>query len=147
MASIAASEISKGVGTGIVDLSGGSLGGISTDTVIEAAKGNDELALNIAQSIGIGLGLRTAYLINLFGPQIVVIGGGPDKAGEILLGPLKNAVGKLALVSKSKGVKIIPSALGADSVCLGAAALAGTRAPPSASMESLSVFNKCASSH
>jgi glucokinase len=97
---------------------------ITKETVIEAAKANDDLATDIIRNAGMNLGVRVAYLVNLFNPEVVVIGGGVEKAGDIILEPVKSTVKKLAFSEQANMVKIITSSLGEDAVALGAAALA-----------------------
>lgn len=124
MAGLAKADVSHGIGTKIVDLVGGKIDNITQATVLEAAKLNDEVALSIEHSVAMNLGLRIAYLINLFNPQIVVIGGGPEKAADVMLTSIKKAVEKLASRSKAGAVKIVSGMLGEDAVSLGAASLA-----------------------
>jgi len=124
IAQMAIHEIEKGVGTRIVACAKGDKKNITKETVIEAAKENDELASDIIRNAGMNLGVRVAYLVNLFNPEVVVIGGGVEKAGDIILGPIKNTVKKLAFSEQANMVKIIASSLGEDAVALGAAALA-----------------------
>jgi hypothetical protein len=117
-------EVLRGVGTKIVSLSGGDTDKISERVIIEAARQKDETALNIMQSVSVTLGLRIAYLINLFAPQVVVIGGGPENAPEITFPLVKKMVDRLSLKELSGSVKILPTATPEDSLCMGAAALA-----------------------
>ncbi len=107
----------------IVDLAGGNIDDVNIDMVIEAAKAEDKLALELLEDAGHHLGIRIAYLINLFNPEIVVIGGGVEKAGELFLGPVRQAVMALAFEEPANTVKIIPSRLGDSAVALGSAAL------------------------
>lgn len=117
-------EVARGVGTKIVSLSKGSANNITRDNVVACAKADDEVALNIILSSGINLGLRIAYLVNLFAPEVVVIGGGAQDAGDIILMPIKKMVDRLAFSERLKGLKIIAGALGEDAVDIGAASLA-----------------------
>jgi predicted NBD/HSP70 family sugar kinase len=117
-------EIEKGVGTKIVACAKGNPKNISTEVVIEAAKQDDEVAIDIVRSAGMNLGARIAYLVNLFNPEVVVVGGGVEKAGELILDPIRKAVKKLAFSEQAGIVKIITSSLGEDAVSLGAAFLA-----------------------
>lgn len=117
-------EVSRGVGTRIVSLSGGDVDGITEDVVIEAARQKDETALNIIQSVSVNLGLRTAYLINLFGPDVVVVAGGPEKASDMTFPPIMKMVERLSMKKYNRSVKMMPSGLGEEGLCLGAAALA-----------------------
>jgi predicted NBD/HSP70 family sugar kinase len=124
VAHIARQSIAKGIGTAIVECARGSMENVNEDAVIEAAAKGDEIASNILQNVGMNLGLRIAYLINIFKPETVAIGGGLEKAGERILGPVRNTVAKFSLKAKSGPIKIVPASLGADGVAAGAAWLA-----------------------
>lgn len=117
-------EVAKGVGTVIVDLVKADLGSITEDTVIEASKKNDEVALGVIQSVAASLGVRIAYLVNLFSPAVVVLGGGLQKSGVPLLESIRKAVKKLSVKKLAEIVDIIPSAIGEEAVRMGAASLA-----------------------
>lgn len=116
--------VSKGAATEILSLAKGDLQQISKDIIIEAAKKKDKLALGLLEDAGKRLGVRVAYMTNLFNPDIIVIGGGVERAGDLLLDHVKKTVKKFAFEESSGIVKIIPSLLGDDIVVLGAAALA-----------------------
>ncbi len=117
-------EIEKGVGTKIVAHAKGDIKNITKEAVIDAAKDNDDLAIDIIRNAGMNLGIRIAYLVNLFNPEAVVIGGGVEKAGELILEPIKNVVRKLAFTEQADMVRITTSALGENAVSMGAASLA-----------------------
>ncbi len=121
---VAKHEIEKGIGTKIVAFAKGDPKNITTSVVIEAAKQNDDLATDIIHNAGMNLGIRIAYLVNLFNPEVVVIGGGVENAGELILEPVRKTVKKLAFTQQANIAKIIASALGEDAVSLGAASLA-----------------------
>jgi predicted NBD/HSP70 family sugar kinase len=124
MAEMAKREVAKGAGTAIVDLAKGSMANITGDTVIRAALAKDEMALDIVRSTGLSLGVRVAYLVNLFNPRVIMIGGGIEKAGELILGPMTKAAKHFALKTYCDKFRIIPCALGGDAAMLGAASLA-----------------------
>jgi len=107
----------------ILDLAGGDLDNLTADMIIEAAKAKDKIAIEIIESAGVNLGVRVAYLINLFNPEVVVIGGGIEQAEELLLGPVRRTVRQLAFEEPATTVKIVPSRLGDSAVALGSAAL------------------------
>lgn len=117
-------EVARGVGTGIVSLAGGRMDNITREIVTSAARADDEVALNITFSVGINLGLRIAYLINLFTPEAVIIGDGLQDAGDIIFTPVKKMIERLAYRSSLKNLKIILSAFGEDAPEIGAASLA-----------------------
>lgn len=107
----------------MLELAGGDIENLTADMVIEAAKAKDKIAIDILENAGINLGVRIAYLINLFNPEVVVIGGGVEQAGEFLLDPARRTVRQLAFEEPANTVKIVPSRLGDSAVALGAAGL------------------------
>lgn len=124
MAATAQREVSKGIGTKMASFAKGDVRNITEDVVMEAARQNDEVALNIVQSVGINLGLRAAFLTNLFTPEAVIVGGGPEKAGDIIFAPMRKMAGKLSFKKLASNVRIAPGVAGEDAVMLGAASLA-----------------------
>jgi len=96
---------------------------LTVEHIIEAAKSGDTLAIELLEDGAVNLGIRIAYLVNLFNPEIVIIGGGIEKAGNLLLEPLRRTVRKWAFEEPANVVKIIPARLGEDSVALGAASV------------------------
>ncbi|MCX5678992.1 MAG: ROK family protein [Candidatus Omnitrophica bacterium] len=117
-------EVARGVGTKIVSLASGRMDNITKEVVVAAAKADDEVALNIAFGVGINLGLRIAYLINLFTPEVIVIGDGLQDTGDIIFMPLKKMIERLSYRNNMKNLKIILGAFGEDAPEIGAASLA-----------------------
>jgi predicted NBD/HSP70 family sugar kinase len=64
-----------------------------------------------------------AGLVNLFSPEMVVIGGDLGAAGELLLEPLREAVKRDALPEAATGLDIVAGELGERANLLGALAL------------------------
>ncbi|MCG2713104.1 MAG: ROK family protein [Candidatus Omnitrophica bacterium] len=96
---------------------------VDVEIVIDAARQNDPEAIQILEKAGLNLGVRIAYLINLFNPEIVILGGGMERAGDLILEPIKRMVRRLAFEEPASMVRIIPSRLGDNAVSLGAASL------------------------
>lgn len=120
----AAKVIERGVGTKIVELLKGDLENLNDEVIIKASEEKDEVAKELIEGIGINLGVRISYLINLFSPQVVIVGGGIEKAGEPLFVQIRKTVEKLSLEKPRHVVKILPSILGERTVSLGAASVA-----------------------
>ena len=116
--------IEKGEETVILDIAKGKAAAITKETVIDAAKKGDKLALLLLENAGKNLGVRIAYMINLLNPSLVIIGGGMEIAGDLIFDPVKNTVKKFAFEEPANTVKIVPTFLGEDAIVLGAAALA-----------------------
>jgi predicted NBD/HSP70 family sugar kinase len=107
----------------ISDLVKGELDRIMLETVFEAVKEGDKLAAEIVQKAGERLGIRIAFLINLLNPGAVVIGGGIEVAGPILIEAVKKMVRLCSFEEMANAVKIVPARLGGDCVAIGAASL------------------------
>lgn len=114
----------KGAAADLLKMAGGDIGKIKKEDIVEAARKKDKAAMDIIENAGANLGVRVAYLINIFNPDIVVIGGGVEKAGDVFMDPIKNIVKKFSFEEPASIVKIIPSMLEDNAVVLGAAALA-----------------------
>lgn len=96
---------------------------IDANTVFEAVKKNDPLAVGLVEEASTRLGLKIAYLTNFFNPEVVVIGGGMERGGEVVLNTVRRVVKQLAMEETSGIVKIILSRLGEDAVAYGAVCL------------------------
>lgn len=105
-------------------ITGGSINKVTAKIVAEAAKEGDEFALEIWRETAKYLGIAIGNLINIYNPEIIIIGGGVAQAGNFLFEPLKRVVKERALPRAVKIVKIVPSQLKDDASLIGAAALA-----------------------
>jgi glucokinase-like ROK family protein len=92
--------------------------------VFAAASRGDALAQVVMREMGVHIGTATANLVNLFNPGIVVIGGGGSQVGDLLLEPVRQAVGKRSLRISSRSVRITTALLGRRSSAMGAVAKA-----------------------
>jgi glucokinase len=62
--------------------------------------------------------------VNALNPEVVVIGGGASRAGELLLEPARRVVAARALRPSRDTVRIVLAALGEDAGMIGAALFA-----------------------
>lgn len=116
--------IDKGISTEILNMVGGDVTRLTKEVIIAAAKKRDKLAVELVSNAARNLGVRVAYLVNIFNPDIVVIGGGVEKSGEVFMDAIKETVKKFSFEEPASIVKIVPTLLEDNSVVLGAAALA-----------------------
>jgi predicted NBD/HSP70 family sugar kinase len=116
--------IASGAKTDILELAKGDADKITKDMVIDASLKNDRLAIELLEKAGTNLGIKVAYMVNLFNPAAVVIGGGMERAGDLLLEPVRAAIKKFAFEEPAGIVKVMSSMLGDEAVVLGSAALA-----------------------
>lgn len=94
----------------------------------KAAANGDRLAIDLLAYAGRIIGLGIVTVLHLFNPQIIVIGGGVSKTGELLLTPIRQTVREHVLDGAfMAGLRIKAAALGDDVALVGAAALAATR--------------------
>lgn len=99
-------------------------GAIHAGIVAEAAQQGDPAARLILDRAGRALGGAMGAFINIFDPEMIVIGGGVAALGELLLGPAKQQMPQHCFVDMRKDVRITYSSLGGDTGLFGAAALA-----------------------
>jgi glucokinase len=92
--------------------------------VTELAFDGDAAAVEVLELIGTRLGVAIASFVNVFNPEVVVIGGGVMAAGDLLLGPARAAVAERALPPGRDQVRIVTAAFGVEAGMVGAGALA-----------------------
>ncbi|MFJ8005395.1 ROK family protein [Streptomyces fagopyri] len=112
-------------------LEGGWVPGADGDTsaaaVADAARAGDPVAVasfeRAARALAAGIA-ATATLVEI---DIAVIGGGVGKAGDVLLDPLRKALGDYATLSFVRRLTVAPALMGTDAGLVGAAAAALSR--------------------
>ena len=92
--------------------------------VSELAHDGDEAAVGVLTLIGRRLGVGIANIVNVFNPEVVVLGGGVLGAGELLLGPARDEMRARALPPGRDSVRVVAAGFGAEAGMVGAAALA-----------------------
>jgi glucokinase len=92
--------------------------------VTELAHDGDPAARGVVALVGEHLGVGIANVVNIFNPEVVVVGGGVIAAGELLLGPAREVVARRALSPPKEVARIEPATFGAESGMLGAGLLA-----------------------
>ncbi len=101
---------------------------IGIDDIIEALMDEDMLAIECVEEIGSVLGQAIAGLINIFNPELVVIGGRLAIAKDYLMLPIKSAINRhslIIIVSKDTSIKF--SKLGKKGGPIGACMLSRSR--------------------
>ena len=113
--------IGEGHATTIQELVHGELDAITLGTVLQAVQRGDPLARELVEHAAMQLGIRIAYFVNFLNPEVVIIGGGIEQAGSLLLEPVWRAVKKYAYEEPASLVDILPAQLGENAVALGGA--------------------------
>lgn len=96
---------------------------LTPEMISKAAAKGDGVALFVLRETGKLLGVGIVTLVNLFAPDIVVLGGGVAAAGEVLFSAVREEVRRRALPPANEQVKIVAAALGNNAGIVGAAAL------------------------
>ncbi len=91
--------------------------------VTDLAHAGDPEARAVLAEIGRRLGYGLVGVVNVFNPELIVIGGGAVAAGDLLLDPAREVVSERAL-PPVRDVPIVPTHFGGESGMLGAALLA-----------------------
>jgi glucokinase len=105
----------------------GDIDKISAVHVASAAKNGDELSRDVIARAAGYLGIGLANIINIFNPEIIVIGGGLSNIGALLLQPAKKIARERGFKLPGKTAKIVRAKLGSNAGIVGAAAYAFDR--------------------
>jgi glucokinase len=97
---------------------------ISGGIVTEMAHDGDELAREVLGVVGERLGYGLVGLVNTFNPEVIVIGGGAARGGDLLLEPARRVVEERALPPAREGLRILPAHYGDEAGMMGAALMA-----------------------
>ncbi|HDN85899.1 MAG: hypothetical protein DRP68_02045 [Candidatus Omnitrophota bacterium] len=100
-----------------------SVGSLSLESIVEEAKGKDRVSREILKEAAFPLGVKIAFLINLLNPEVVIIGGGFEEAGDFFLEEILKTVRKFSFSALGKNLKINLSSLGRNAASLGVAHL------------------------
>ena len=112
-------------GSILAGTAGGDADRITGADVTEAARGGDVPARAVLAEVGRRLGEGIAGLVNVLDPQIVVVGGGAIRAGDLLLEPAREAYRRsVEGFDHRPAVPIVAAMLGNDAGAVGAASLA-----------------------
>lgn len=91
--------------------------------IIKLAENGDESAKKVINDAGEYLGVKIAFLINLFNPEVIVIGRGMENGGDLFFSSVRKSVRRWAYEESAKVAKILPASLGENAIASGAAAL------------------------
>ena len=102
-------------------------GDISLDDILQAVRDEDVVAIECVEEVGATLGRAVAGLINIFNPDLVIIGGRLSETDRYLMPPLRSAVNKLSLNLVNNDTVIKVSRLGKKAGAIGASLLSKSR--------------------
>ncbi len=100
---------------------------ITLNDILNAANEEDLLAIEVVEEVGGVLGRAIAGLINIFNPELVVIGGIVSQVKDYLLLPIKSAIQKHSLNLVNKDTTIKFSKLGEKAGSIGSCMLSRSK--------------------
>jgi glucokinase len=98
-------------------------GELTPRVIFNAARQGDALALGIVDEVGRDTAIGLGSLINIFDPDMIIIGGGIAEAGNIYLDSIKAHIPEWSLEDSREGVEIVLAELGSRAGIFGASAL------------------------
>jgi len=108
---------------------------LTSQEVHRAAVAGDLLALDVFHSVGVHLGIAMASVVDIFNPEMIVVGGGVSAACDLFGGYAKEEVLKRAFPVPARRCRITKAECGDDAGLLGAAWLSFAKREDSISHE------------
>ncbi len=124
LTSMARDAMEKARDSKMWEICGGDLDRVEGKTVFAASKLSDRTAKEVLDTYIYYLSVGITDIINIFQPEVLCIGGGISKAGDMFLVPLKELVGRQVYTKNSNHqTKIRIATLNNDAGIIGAAML------------------------
>lgn len=122
LANMAKEGIKLGQYSLLNELSDQDVGNIEPQLVINAANRGDQYAINILAQIGMNLGKGISILIQLFNPELIILGGKIAKAKQYMIIPIQQSINTYCMPQLRDKTKIALSNLDQDAAMLGSVA-------------------------
>ncbi|GAB3986003.1 ROK family transcriptional regulator [Spirosoma daeguense] len=100
---------------------------ITMEDIIQAAKNDDVLAIELIAKLGENLGRGIAFLINVLNPELVILGGSLATTQEYIQLPIKTSLNKYSLSLVNNDTQLKLSKLGEHAGIVGACLLVRDR--------------------
>ena len=117
-------RIKEGQDSIILAMSGNNMGNVTAEMVGKAAKKGDKVANEVIRLAAYYLGIGMVNVVNIFNPEMIIIGGGMAELGERLIGTGRRMVIERAFSVSARAVQIVPAELGNEAGVYGAAVYA-----------------------
>lgn len=121
---IAVEGIKNGTPSLIKDLVNGNLDKADITTVLQAANQGDQHAISVFAEVGYSLGKGIVFLIQIFNPELIILGGKVAEASQFIMAPIQQAINTFSNIDISNDTEIKCSELGQTAGNMGAAAYA-----------------------
>ncbi len=120
---IAKNLVEKGVGSSLVYMADGDTENIDLEMVLRASEEKDELAKDVVLRSALALGVRVAYLVNVFDARTVILGGGIEQDTCGFKEAVRESTDKFLKKELEGKIQIISGKLGEQAASFGAANL------------------------
>ncbi len=117
-------RVSGGEKSALLEMAGGRIDAITAEKVGVAARDGDAVALDVILKAATYLGVGMVNLVNIFNPEMIIVGGGVARLGDLLLGPARRLVRERAFPISAESVRVVAAELGNEAGVYGAAAFA-----------------------
>ncbi len=124
MAREAIRRLGNGERSALTEMVGSKIDSITAEEISTAAQRGDSLALKVVSQAARYLGVGLANLVNIFNPEMIIVGGGVARMGDLLLNPAREVVRERAFPLLTQAVRIVKAKNIDDAGLLGAAAFA-----------------------
>jgi glucokinase len=118
----AVGRLKKGEHSVLLDMVNGEVENITAEHVGEAARKGDSLAIAVLERAAFYLGIGIVNAVNIFNPEMVVIGGGMAGLGDIFIESGRRMVDERTFSINARAVRIVTAQLGNEAGVYGAAA-------------------------
>ena len=120
---LAIEGLKKKVPTRLEKIVGDNYDSLDIQTIIETANQGDQFATSLLSEVGYNLGRGISYLLHIFNPEKIIIGGLVSLAGKYILDPVNYSLNKYSMAQIRNKTEVQVSKLGKKSVILGAYAV------------------------
>ncbi|HEU4321170.1 MAG TPA: ROK family protein [Acidimicrobiia bacterium] len=110
------------------DVLASNAGKSTASEVFDGARNGDTRCVAAVAQMADFLGIGLANVVTMFGPDVIVVGGGIAEAGDLVLGPITRAVKSRVTLVPTERIEIVPASFGRFAGAVGAA-LAGVFRP------------------
>lgn len=97
---------------------------IKLQDIIDAAQNDDMLSIELIGNLGEKIGKGLAVLINIFNPELVILGGTLAQTGDLIRLPIKSALNKYSLCLVNNDTQLKMSKLGERAGVMGGCLIA-----------------------
>ncbi|MEH7013916.1 ROK family glucokinase [Neobacillus niacini] len=118
---LAENELSKAEAKGQLAVIFAENGKVTAKDVFDSARNGDELAKKLLDEVAFHLGFVLANIANTVNPEMIVLGGGVSRAGDILLDSVKVNFSMFAFSAARDSTNLALATLGNDAGVIGAA--------------------------